>query len=254
MGYGTRLICLLAALGATPLCAGEITVFAAASLKTVLDEIAADYTAESGTQVTLSFAGSSALARHIEQGAPADLFISANSAWMDVLEREGRIVAEARVDLLGNHLALIGPVGQAPIALGPQSDLAARLGDGPLAMALVEAVPAGIYGKAALTHLGLWDDLAPRVAQTDNVRMALALVALGEAPLGITYASDARAEPRVQVLALFPEDSHSPITYPAAPIKGGREAEATAFLTYLKSASARAVFEAGGFLPLVEGP
>ncbi|MBS0123474.1 molybdate ABC transporter substrate-binding protein [Thetidibacter halocola] len=221
------------------------TVFAASSLKTALDLIAEDYGAATGQTVTLSYAGTSALARQIQFGAPADLYISANAEWMDVLQEQALILPESRVDLLGNRLVLIGPAGAAPI------DMAAPLPQGRIAMALVEAVPAGIYGKAALESLGLWDAAEPNVVQTDNVRAALALVALGEAQLGVVYASDAVAEPRVTVLAEFPADSHPPIVYPAAIVAPGKP-EARAFLDHLAGPQARAVFDAQGFLPLTD--
>jgi len=222
----------------------EVTVFAASTLKTALDEIATAYSAGTGTAVTLSYAGTPALARQIEQGAPADVFISASVDWMDVLAAKGLIQPDSRRDLLGNRLVLIGPTGAAPLVL---EDLAARLGEGRLAMALVDAVPSGQYGKAALESLGLWEAVAPSVVQSENVRAALHLVALGEAPLGIVYASDAVAEPRVTVLATFPETSHPRITFPAA-LTLTASPEAAAFLDHLGSPEAAEVFAANGFL------
>ena len=165
----------------------EVTVFAAASLKGGLDEAAVAWTAETGVDVHLSFAGSSALARQILQGAPADIFISASSEWMDVVEGYDALVPDTRKDLLANRLVLIGASNTSAQALTRDADLLAMLGDGKLAMALVEAVPAGIYGKAALEWFGLWDGVKDHVAQADNVRAALALVAWGEAPLGVVY-------------------------------------------------------------------
>lgn len=211
--------------------AERITVFAAASLKTALDAVAEDYPGE----VTLVYAGSSALARQIAAGAPADVFISANPDWMDDLAARGRIDTAGRVDLLGNSLVAIAPRGAMPEAPFEADRVA---------MALTEAVPAGIYGKAALQHLELWDVVAPRVVQTDNVRVALALVALGEAPLGIVYATDALAEPRVDVVFDFPSESHPPIRYPAAPVIGGDDG---GFLAYLQGPEARAIFAVQGF-------
>lgn len=225
--------------------AGQITVFAAASLKTALEEVAAGWEADTGHRAVLSFAGSSALARQIEAGAPADLYLSANTAWMDHLEEQGLLKEGSRGDLLGNQLVLIGPAGTAPLPL--DEGLVGALDGGRLAMALVDAVPAGIYGKAALIYLDLWDDLEPHVAQADNVRAALALVAMGEAPLGIVYATDARAEPRVGVVAAFPSESHAPITYPAAILAESDAAEAQDFLTYLNGPVAKAVFLRHGF-------
>lgn len=222
----------------------EVTVFAAATLKTALDEIATGYSAGTGTAVTLSYAGTPALARQIEQGAPADVFISASVDWMDALAAKGLIQPDSRRDLLGNRLVLIGPTGAAPLVL---EDLAARLGEGRLAMALVDAVPSGQYGKAALESLGLWEAVAPSVVQSENVRAALHLVALGEAALGIVYASDAVAEPRVTVLATFPETSHPRIIFPVA-LTLTASPEAAAFLDHLASPEAAEVFAANGFL------
>lgn len=244
---------MLAALPATlPIAAraDTVTVFAAASLKTALDEIAARYGEETGDALRVSYAGSSKLARQIQQGAPAQIFVSANAAWMDVLEDEGLLAAATRADLLVNRIVLVAGPG-APeglsLTLTPGADLAGALGGGRLAMALVEAVPAGIYGKAALQSLDLWDTVAPHVAQVDNVRAALRLVATGEAPLGIVYATDAVAEPKVRVLDLFPEDSHPPIRYPAAILAEGDGPEVRAALRYLRGEAARAIFLRNGF-------
>lgn len=222
--------------------AEDVTVFAAASLGTALDEIADIWTAETGDAVTLSYAGSSALARQIEQGAPADLTILSSDDWMDVLEAAGAVVSGTRVSLLSNSLVLVGAADAAPFAL---SDLPERLGEGRLAMALTEAVPAGIYGRAALSTLDLWDAVAPRVVEADNVRAALALVALGAVEFGVVYASDAVAEPAVAVLARFPADSHPPIRYPAALVTGGDAG--AGFLAFLQGPEAAAIFTAQGF-------
>ncbi|WP_349358947.1 molybdate ABC transporter substrate-binding protein [Stappia sp.] len=228
--------------------ASDLTVFAAASLKTALEDVADAWRAETGKRVTLAFAGSSALARQIEAGAPADLFISANTAWMDHLAAAGLIRPETRRDLLGNDLVLIGHGRDAPpVRLAPDPDLAARLGEGRLAMALVDAVPAGIYGKAALTRLGLWDAVADRVAQTDNVRAALALVARGEAPFGIVYATDAGAADSVSIVARFPADTHPPIVYPVAQVAGRDHPDAAGFLAFLTGETAAALFARHGF-------
>jgi molybdate transport system substrate-binding protein len=227
--------------------AGEVLVFAAASLKNALDQIASVFEQQTGHEVTVSYAASSVLARQIQLGAPADLFISANVDWMDVLQDQELIDAGSRVDLLGNGLVLIGSTDQDQIGrMQPDVDLSARLGNGHLAMALVDAVPAGIYGKAALQNLGLWEDVQTRIAQTDNVRAALALVAAGAAPLGIVYQSDAQVEDRVQVVASFPPNLHPPIIYPAAITPSGT-VEAQAFLEYLQSDSAWEVFTEQGF-------
>lgn len=245
-----QIVLLALALAAGPLRvqAGEVTVFAAASLANALDTAVAGFKAETGHAVTVSYAGSSVLARQIAQGAPADIFFSANSAWMDSLEAKGRVVPGTRRDLLRNRLVLVaGDMAAPKVEIGPDLDLAAMLDGGRLAMALVEAVPAGIYGKQALQHVDLWDQVAPQVAQADNVRAALALVAVGAAPLGIVYATDAVAEPRVTVLATFPGDSHAPITYPAARLSGRDNAAADALLAYLSGDAARASFEGQGF-------
>jgi len=233
--------------------AGQLTVFAAASLKNAMDEVARKWADKTGDRLAVSLAGSSILARQIQQGAPVDVFISANSAWMDVLEKAGEIKPGSRFDLLKNSLVLIAPrrdAAPAPVVIKPGFDLAARLGDGRLAMALVRAVPAGIYGKAALQKLGLWAAVAPRVAQLDNVRAALALVAAGEAPFGIVYATDAAADKRVRVVGTFPEDSHVPIIYPVAAVRGRNTPLTEAFLRFLKGASARAAFRRQGFVVL----
>ncbi len=231
--------------------AAEVTVFAAASLRNALDEVAAGWQAATGSTVAISYAGSARLARQIEQGAPADLFISANVDWMDRLDAAGLIDRASRRDLLGNRLVLVAHGRDAaPVELADGGDLVRRLGDGRLAMALVDAVPAGIYGKAALEELGLWAAVADRTAQTDNVRAALALVALGESPLGIVYATDAAAEDGVTVVATFPADSHPPIVYPVALTTDGRQPMARDLLAWLDSAAARAAFERQGFTVL----
>lgn len=241
-------------LSAAPVLASaqEVTLFAAASLKTAMDRLEPAFEAATGADLRVSLAGSSALARQIQQGAPADVFISANSAWMDQLEGEGRIAPETRRDLLGNRIVLVGPVGAQPVELSPALDLDALLADGPLAMALVDAVPAGIYGRAALTSLSLWEGVEPRVAQADNVRAALALVALGAAPLGVVYATDAAAEPRVSVLAQFPEDSHEPIRYPMAATVDGTSPLTADLLAFLAGPEAREIFEDEGFTWLAD--
>lgn len=238
-------LCLLLWLLFAPTAQAErVTVFAAASLKEALEDVARTFAADTGHDVVPVLAGSSALARQIEQGAPADIFISANPAWMDRLDDRGHLRPGTRSDLLGNRLVLIARGAEGPpLPLGP--DLAAKLDGGRLAIALTEAVPAGLYGKAALTTLGLWPALRPHLAEADNTRAALALVALGAAPLGIVYATDAAAEPRVHVAATFPNGSHPPIVYPAAQITDS--AAAAAFLTALKSPAAAEIFQAHGF-------
>lgn len=225
--------------------ADEITIFAAASLKDALDGVAAQWQeSHPGDTVVISYAGSSQLAKQIQQGAPADLFISASSEWMDAVEKSGDIDAATRKDLLGNTLVL---VGTGTPAAAPVTDLPALLGEHKLAMALVDSVPAGQYGKQALEHLGLWSKVESHVAQADNVRAALKLVATAEAPLGIVYGSDAVAEKGVGVIATFPEDSHDKITYPAAVTKSADTPQAAAFLDSLTQEPAKSIFESQGF-------
>ena len=244
------MIRLALALLLAPLAASaDVTVFAAASLGDVLREVAETFERETGIPVAVSAAATSALARQIEAGAPADVFVSASADWMDALEDEGLLAPGTRFDLAGNALVLVGEAGDPPLPLDPAA-LTAHLGRGRLAMALVDAVPAGIYGREALSALGAWDALAPRVAQTDNVRAALALVALGEAEMGIVYATDAAAEPRVAVLATFPEGSHPPIVYPAARTADAPDPEAAdLFLAHLRGPAGRAALAAAGFAP-----
>ncbi|AUH33332.1 molybdate ABC transporter substrate-binding protein [Paracoccus tegillarcae] len=231
-----------------PVQAEEITVFAAASLKTAMDQIAADWQEQTGDMVLVSYGGSSALGRQIVQGAPADLFISASPAWMDEVEAAGLVQPGSRRDLLGNTLVLIASGEADPLTAVP-ADPVAMLDGGKLAMALVDAVPAGQYGKQALQSLGVWDAMEPHVAQADNVRAALALVATGAAPYGVTYASDAIAEPRVTAVYTFPDGSHDPITYPAALTTDAAPA-AAAFHDALSGPEAAAIFRANGFIPL----
>lgn len=230
-----------------PLAAAEVTLFAAASLKNALDELAREYP---DIALQIAYGGSSALSRQIQQGAPAQMFLSANIAWMDVLDQDGLLTQGSRIDLLSNRLALIAAPGNSVhLAPAPEFELATALGDGVLAMALVKAVPAGIYGREALQALGVWDSVKDKVAQTDNVRAALRLVATGEASLGIVYASDLGAAPQVRLLGLFPADSHSPIRYPLALIEP-ISPEAQAAYDYLRSGTAQAVFARHGFSPL----
>jgi molybdate transport system substrate-binding protein len=233
---------------ASPATGDEVVVFAAASLKTALDAVAAEWTAETGHGVTISYAGSNQLALQIIQGAPADIFLSAAVNWMDEVETAGLVVEGTRVDLLGNTLVLIAHGQEAvPFEIGPGIDLSGLLGGGKLAMALVDAVPAGQYGKAALQNLGLWEAVAPSVAQADNVRAALALVSTGEAPYGIVYASDAAADDNVTIVGTFPADAHPPIVYPAALLTGAADEPDRAFLEALTSDTADAVFLGQGF-------
>ncbi|MES2539718.1 MAG: molybdate ABC transporter substrate-binding protein [Pseudomonadota bacterium] len=229
--------------------AAEVTVFAAASLKTALDQIAADWKGQTSTQVTLSYGGTPALAKQISEGAPADIFLSASKDWMDELQDMGLIRPDTRRDILGNQLILVAHGQARPVMIDGNLDLPGLLEGGRLSMALVDAVPAGQYGKEALTSLGLWPAVEPSVVQTENVRAALHLVALGEAPLGIVYASDAVAETGVTVIGTFPSESHQPIVYPAA-LTNDAGPEAQAFLDHLSTPVAQAVFQANGFLTL----
>lgn len=250
-------ILALASHAATPAIAAEpaapLTVFAAASLKESLDEAAAAFGKASGQQVRVSYAGSSALARQIEQGAPADLFFSADLDWMDYLQQRGLIDAGSRRNLLGNSLVLVAPASgdTRPLRLGPGTDLLPRLGrNGRLALALTASVPAGKYAKAAFTSLGMWPALAPRVAEAENVRAALMLVARGEAPLGVVYASDAQAEPAVRVVAAFPAGSHPPVVYPLARTSASTHPQADAFARWLATPAAARIFRQHGFTVL----
>lgn len=220
--------------------ADTVTVFAAASVQTALDEVVAGYEAASGDKVVVAYGGSAALARQIVAGAPADIFISAAPEWMDVVEGAGLIRTGTRRDMLGNTLVLVGTEGR--VAQG--ADVVGLLGDGKLAMGMVEVVPAGQYGKQALSALGVWAKVERQVVQVENVRQALALVARGEAALGVVYGSDAVAEPRVQVLGVFPESSHAPIRYPVA-VMAEAGLGAAGFLAAM--GAARAVFERQGF-------
>lgn len=245
------LVLAAGALVPTTVGADTVIVFAAASLADALGEIETGFEAATGHDVIVSLAGSSALARQIEAGAPADIFISASPDWMDTIAAAGLVEDGTRFDLVGNRLVLIASGSDAAsVEIGPDFDLAGLLGEGRLVMALVDAVPAGIYGKAALERLWLWDDVGAQVAQADNVRAALAFVAAGEAPYGIVYATDATAEDDVTIVGTFPAESHPPIVYPVADL-AGRDVPAEAeFLAYLRGPEARAAFEAQGFTVL----
>lgn len=230
--------------------ARDTVVFAAASLKDALDAVGADWRRATGKRAVVSYAASSALAQQIDQGSPADVFISADRDWMDYVQGRERIRPESRIDLLGNRIVLVAEKNAHLTAtIAPGFDLAGLLGGGRLAMADVNAVPAGKYGKAALEALGVWRSVERKVAQAENVRAALILVARGEAPLGIVYRTDAAADPNVTIVDTFPEDTHPPIVYPAA-LTVRADADAAAFLAYLRSPSARAAFEAQGFTVL----
>jgi len=225
-----------------------LVVFGAASLTDVLQQVAADYTKSSGTQVKLSFAASSALAKQIESGAKADVFVSADQEWMDYLNGRALIDGRSRFDLLANALVLIAPSNsKLQVKLRRDVPLLHALGaNGRLATGDPDSVPVGRYAKAALSSLNLWRALEPRIAPADNVRVALMYVARGEAPLGIVYATDAAAEPKVKVLDTFPANSHPPITYPVA-VTNVAKANARTFVEFLRSSNAHATFQNAGF-------
>ncbi len=230
----------------------SLLVFAAASLKNALDEIAAGWSRESGIAVRVSYAASPALAKQIEEAAPADLFLSADIDWMDYVEKRNLIRPGTRQNLLGNSIVLIAPKDRpgSDVTITPGYPLAALLGDGRLAVANVATVPAGKYAKASLEKLGLWSSVEKRLAESENVRAALVFVARGEAPLGIVYATDAAAEPGVKIVGRFPAESHPPIVYPLAALTASHNEAADAFRRYLGGPQARAIFERNGFTVL----
>ena len=230
----------------------SLTVFAAASMKNALDDISVAYTAKSGVRIVASYAASSALAKQIEQGAPADIFASADTDWMDYAIGKKTINEPSRVNLLGNSIVLIAPKDSKidKATIGPGFDLAKLAGDGRIATGDVKAVPSGKYAKAALEKLGAWQATEPKFAMAESVRAALALVARGEAVLGIVYATDARIEPGVRIVGTFPADSHPAIIYPVAATATARP-EAAAYLAFLRSLAAKAIFEKYGFVFLV---
>jgi molybdate transport system substrate-binding protein len=232
------------------------TVFAAASLKNALDDTIAAYGRNTGRKVVASYAASSALAKQIEEGAPADVFISADQEWMDYVAQKKLIAPKSRFNLLGNRLVLIAPKDSKieNVMIGPGFDLAKLAGDGRIAVGDVRAVPAGKYAKAALQKLGAWSAAEPKLASADNVRAALVLVARGEAPLGIVYETDAKIESGVKIAGKFPENSHPPIVYPAA-MTAGAKPDAAKFFAFLMSGTALVFFERYGFTYLVKaGP
>jgi molybdate transport system substrate-binding protein len=230
----------------------SLTVFAAASMKNALDDIDAAYTAKSGVKITVSYAASSALAKQIEQGAPADIFASADTDWMDYAIDKKTINESTRVNLLGNSMVLIAPKDSkiANVKIEPGFDLAKLAGDGKIATADVKSVPVGKYAKASLEKLGAWSAAEPKFAMTENVRAALALVARGEAVLGIVYSTDAKIEPGVKIVGTFPADSHPAIIYPVATTATAK-AQAADYLAFLRSSAAKTVFEKYGFTFLI---
>ncbi|MEO0385360.1 MAG: molybdate ABC transporter substrate-binding protein [Pseudomonadota bacterium] len=248
---------VVSALMVLPLRAEPLTVFAAASLKNAFDAIGEAFQQETGVEVVFSYAGTSVLARQIEQGAPADVFVSAHPIWVDYLDERGLIDAETRGRFAGNRLVLIAPstlAFDAPPDLSSADDVLAILGeDGRLAVALVDAVPAGIYAREAMENLGVWEALEPRLAQSDNVRSALFLVARGEAPLGIVYASDAQADEAVFVAETFPLDSHSAVRYTASGVAYSDNAQAAQFLAFLMGQDAQEILAENGFSPISSG-
>ena len=227
--------------------AAPVTVFAAASLKNAMDNVITAFTARVHTPARASYGASSALARQIEQGAPADVFVSADVDWMDYLAKKALIAPGSRVDLLSNHLALIAPAdSRVTLRMGRGMPLAAALAAGRLAVAGPD-VPAGRYAEASLTALGIWSGVQDRLARAESVRGALAFVARGETPLGIVYDTDARVEPKVRIVALFPDSTHAPIVYPAAVVAASRNPGAPAFLRFLRGPEAAAIFHRYGF-------
>ena len=242
--------------GAGPVAAQgkDVLVFAAASMKNALDDVAAQWLRETGKKVLISYAASNTLIKQIEQGAPADIFISADLDWMSYGEQKGLIKTDSRSNLLGNRLVLVAPKDSSiSVDLKPGLDLAALLKGGHLAMGNVDAVPAGKYGKAALEKLGAWDGVKDKIAQSESVRAALVLVSRGEAPFGVVYQTDAVADPGVKIVGTFPEDTHPPIIYPVALTKDTTNPDAQAFLNYIRSPAARPAFERQGFTVLGPG-
>jgi molybdate transport system substrate-binding protein len=243
--------CLIIVTAADAARAAEPLVFAAASLKNAIDQINAEWQSDTGMRANVAYAASSALARQIEQGAPADIFVSADLDWMDYLQQRNLIRADTRTNLLGNALVLISPAGsRASFSIAKGADLGAFIADGRLAVGEVLSVPAGKYAKQALEALGMWAGVEGKLAPTDSVRSALALVARGEAIAGIVYATDAKAEPKVKVLGTFPADTHAPILYPVAIVASSTNVDAPAFLGYLRSPSALRIFDIQGFAVL----
>jgi molybdate transport system substrate-binding protein len=230
-----------------------VTVFAAASMKNALDDVDAAYTKQSGVKIVASYDASSALIKQIEGGAPADVFVSADVNWMDYGSRKKLINDATRVNLLGNKLVLIAPKDSKldNVTIGPGFDLAKLAGDGRIATGDVKAVPIGLYAKAALEKLGVWAAVEPKMAMTANVRAALVLVARGEAPLGIVYSTDAKVEPGVKIVGVFPDDAHPPIIYPVAATANAKP-DAIPYLTFLRSQVAKTMFEKYGFAVLAK--
>ena len=249
--------CLLFTLAAAPQPAAAqdtLTVFAAASMRNALDDIDKAFGKATGVKVTASYAASSALAKQIAQGAPADVYVSANIKWMDYLQKQKLVREGTRVNLLGNALVLIAPKASKidHVAIGQDFDIAKLAGKGRIAVADTKAVPAGLYAKAALTSLGAWKAAEPKLAQAENVRATLAYVARGETPLGIVYSTDAKIEPKVKIVGVFPENSHPAITYPVAALKDAKSKAVGQYLRFLRTPAAKAIFEKYGFSFLIK--
>lgn len=239
----------VAAMPAVARAQAPLVIFAAASLKNALDEIAVAWSKQAGRPMPrISYASSSTLAKQMEQGAPADLFVSADLDWMDYAQAKGLVRPDTRVNLLGNRIVLVAPRASSLTAVPITADgLSRALAGGRLATGNLESVPVGKYGKAALEKLGAWSAVKDHVAQAENARAALLLVSRGEAPLGLVYATDAAADPGVRIVATFPPGSHPPIVYPAALAKESGNADGRGFLDFLRGAAARAIFEGQGF-------
>jgi molybdate transport system substrate-binding protein len=228
----------------------ELLVFAAASLTNVLGELSPAFEKKSGVTVKISFAASSALARQIESGAAADVFVSADQEWMDYLQTRNLLSAASRRDLAGNHLVLIAPAdSKLKLKIAPKFALAAALGEGRLSTGDPDTVPVGKYAMGALISLGVWNSVEPKLVRAENVRSAMMFVSRGEAPLGIVYSTDALADSKVRIVDTFPDGTHAPITYPAATTKDARD-EAAAYLEYLGSKEAWAIWRKSGFVEL----
>ncbi len=247
------IICLLLVPAAPAAAQWTITVFAAASLKNALDDVNADFAKATGVKVTASYAATSALTKQIEQGAPADIFVSADLQWMDYAVEHKLVTPATRVNLLGNRLVLIAPKDSKidRVDIGKGFDIAGLAGSGRIAVADVKAVPAGRYAQAALVSLGAWAAAEPKLAQAENVRGALAYVARGETPLGIVYETDAKIEPGVKIVGVFPESSHPSVTYPIALVAASENAQAARYLDFVQTRAAKAIFEKYGFSFLV---
>ncbi|WP_342078372.1 molybdate ABC transporter substrate-binding protein [Yoonia sp. SS1-5] len=243
----TRLFMLLVMLLCPIAATAEIVVFAAASLKEPIDALAAEF-----GDVSVSYAGSGKIARQVGQGAPADLVLLANADWMDVLVETNALEPDSVADIASNALVLIGPRDAGDVLLHGYG-MASALGDGRLAVGLTDAVPAGIYAKAALTSLNMWEPLSHRLAEVDSVRAALNLVARGETPLGVVYQTDAGVTDAVRIVARFPTDSYPPIRYVGA-VTAGADPQASAFLDFLTGAAGQATLQEAGFLPPIRRP